>query len=782
MTQQLRTFQSNFTGGELSPAMWSRTDVSKYQTGAKNLQNFLLRPEGGIRNRNGTQFVGLIGATGVSGWLRPFSIGPGESYMLEFTPGILRFVREGAYILDSSSETTVTLTEYGDEIEFGAIAHGFAEGDFLYLDQADDVLPGLSGRMVVVDTVATDSFTVRDPAGGPFTLPPEADLPGTARVAKDYRIATPYTYNEYREIDIAQDHAVGYVLSRNHPVHRLERIAPDNWVFVEEDFQPGIAPPASVSAVAQNGTGNVTYNYVVSAISAATGEESLPSIEASVDNDLSLVGHINRITWSAVPGAQRYIIYKEENGVFGYIGGTFALQFDDQNITPDLSDTPQQGRNPFDGEGNYPGVGTFFEQRLVLASTYNNPGGVWASQSASPRNFGVSSPVKESDAITFRVRANGATQIEALVPTEKLLLMTRGGEWEVNGGDRDLYLTPTNIVLRQRAYRGSTSVRPVLVGDFVVHVQRGGDAVRDLNLTRDVASTELSLLAKHIFKGRRVVSMAYQQKPDSVVWVVLNDGNVAALTYLLEHDIWGWSVMDFGGFVEDVAVVSEGPNGVDDAVYFVIRRTSAAGVQACLERLSTTEAAAVFVPPLNGAPPRSVLDAYHVDSGVFYQSDDEPITVVGGLRHLEGRTLVALADGNVVPGLTVVNGSVTLPEPARVIAVGLRFVSRLRTLDLDIGPVQGLGSILGRYKTLTEVTLRVADTRGCFVGHESEADAVEFRQRAYELWGEAIELYTGDVTITPRPDWTTGGGIVVEQRDPLPVSINGLLATWEFGE
>lgn len=784
MTQQLRTFQSNFTGGELSPNMLSRTDISKYQTGVRNLQNFLLRPEGGVRNRNGTQFVGLVGGDGASGWLRPFDIGPGESYILEFTPGWLRFIREGAYILDSATETSVSVEIDSDELLFTAAGHPFADDDLVYVDQAFATDPSLEAVFLRVYDATADTFRVLDADGQPARFDPDAAYPGTARVTRDYRVATPYTYDDYRAVNIAQDHATGYLLSRNHPPQRLVRVAPDNWTLTVETFQPGIAAPTGVSATVESGSGSTTYSYVVSAVSEATGEESLPSVSASVSNDLSIAGNKNRVSWSAVAGASRYIIYKEDNGLYGYIGGTTALTFVDENVTADLSDTPQQGRNPFVGAGNYPGVGTFFEQRLCLASTTNDPGAVWLSQSANPRNFGVSSPVKPSDAITFRVRANTATQIEAVVPARRLLLMTRGGEWEVNGsGDSEEYLTPTNIVLRQRAYRGSTAVQPVLVGDMVLHVQRGGDALRDLNPQREVASTELSLLAKHLFRGRQVVAMAYQQKPDSVVWVVFNDGNVAALTYLLEHDIWGWAVMDFGGFVEDVAVVSEGARGGEDAVYFTIRRQSNLGVRVCLERLSTQETAAVFVPGGVGDQPlREITDAYHLDSGVYYADPENPIDVVPGLRHLEGRRLSALIDGNYVDQLLVENGVVRLPQAASVVAVGLPFTAYLRTLDLDIGSVQGLGSMLGRYKSPTEVILRVADTRGIEVGHESEVNTVEFRQRAQERWNEAVRLFSGDLPITVGPDWTTGGAIVVVQRYPLPVSVNGLLVTWEFGE
>ena len=48
-----------------------------------------------------------------------------------------------------------------------------------------------------------------------------------------------------------------------------------------------------------------------------------------------------------------------------------------------------------------------------------------------------------------------------------------------------------------------------------------------------------------------------------------------------------------------------------------------------------------------------------------------------GLDHLEGRQVAVLADGGVVNGLTVLDGSVTLPAPASEIVVGLPFQAQL---------------------------------------------------------------------------------------------------------
>lgn len=838
MRGQTRTFQSNLTGGEMSPAMYARTDVAKYQTGVKEAVNVIIKPEGGMRSTPGTRFIGEVDDSAKRGFLLPFDLGDSETYVLEFGRFTLRFIRDGAYVLDSTREKTATAA-IGNPAVFTSVAHGFSDGERVYVDLIDDA-PQLASRFFTVAGATADTFTLVDEWGAAVAL---LDPVASARVTADYVLTTPYDTDLIPRVNFAQDQATMYLLSKEYPPYRLTRVAPDNWTLVLEDFQPSIGGPAATaearahdqnlntvsvsaanpavvtlnahgfsngqlfaftradaagqdllgqvftiagvttntfqlsgydrsalavsSAVGQRGTtGDILSAYRVSAVSEDTGEESLPGAIFYALHDLTIVGAKNLLTWPAVPGAARYIVYKDENGVFGYIGGTVALTFEDENIVPDLSDSVQQGRNPFVGAGNYPGCGTFFEQRLFLASTKNNPVAVWGSQSANPRNFGVSSPVKASDAITFRVRANRVTTIEALVPTERLLMLTRGGEWQVRGSSQEEYLTPSNVVLRQRAFRGSTSVPPVQAGDFVVHIQRGGRAVRDINFEREVASTELTILARHLIPpGVRVVRAVYQQEPNSVIWFVLSDGRLIAMTYMLEHEIWGWTRIDYGtAFVEDAAVVEEADG---DALYLQVRRTINGQTKRHIERLENVE------------PTRS-RDAYCVRNGLWLEYDT-PTDVVQGLSHLEGETVVALVDGNVVRDLTVAGGQVTLPSPGSIVAIGLPYSARIRTLDLDIGIVRGLGSMMDRYKTPTSIIARVENTRGLFVGR-ADGELVEYRQRALEDYDEAIELLTGSIELTPYGDWDRAGDIAIEQRDPLPMTVSALLIDWEFSE
>lgn len=52
----------SFAAGELSPAMYGRTDIAKYDIGAAKLKNFMVLRYGGVTNRPGTRFIAQTAA------------------------------------------------------------------------------------------------------------------------------------------------------------------------------------------------------------------------------------------------------------------------------------------------------------------------------------------------------------------------------------------------------------------------------------------------------------------------------------------------------------------------------------------------------------------------------------------------------------------------------------------------------------------------------------------------------------------------------------------------
>lgn len=590
-----------------------------------------------------------------------------------------------------------------------------------------------------------------------------------------YEVVTPYAESEVGSLVAIQEADVMYVVHPNHPPQKIGRLADDDWSISTVTFGPKNVPPASVVATGYGGLGGSYYQqYTVSSINDA-GEESLPStFSNTVNNDLTLAGHYNEIAWPAVADAVRYIVYKADAGVWGYIGGTEGLTFRDENITADTSDTPQTARNPFNGAGDYPRCATFIEQRLAFASTLNEPQAVWLSQSGNYENFGYSQPAKASDAVTFRVKSREVNEIRSMLALKGLMLLTSGAEWIVTGGSQSDAIAPSAIKIDNQGYRGAARVQPLVVGNTVLFAQNRGGVIRDFSYQfADDAfvGRDLTILARHLFENLSIKAWAYSQAPYSIAWVVLDDGSLVSLTYLKEHEVWAWTRHESGpgddAIFEDVVGIGEGN---EDVPYFLVSRTIGGVRKRYIERLHSR------VMP-------SIEDAFFVDCGLSYSG--APVTTVSGLDHLEGLTVVALCDGNVVRDLTVASGSVTLPNPASKLQIGLPMVATMQTLNLDLGQVQGLGTVQGRQKSVSELTLRVETTRGIFIGpydgDRTSKHLVEYKQRSTEAWNEAIRMYTGDISITPPWDWNTQGSMWVKQFDPLPMTILAIMPDVTIG-
>lgn len=103
--------QSAFTSGELSPSLHGRQDLAKYDSAARFIQNFIIRPAGGASKRPGTRFVGYSNAG--AGFttpprLIPFVFNQQQTYVLEFGfdsggAGKIRFITDAGFVVDGAA-------------------------------------------------------------------------------------------------------------------------------------------------------------------------------------------------------------------------------------------------------------------------------------------------------------------------------------------------------------------------------------------------------------------------------------------------------------------------------------------------------------------------------------------------------------------------------------------------------------------------------------------------------------------------------------------------------
>lgn len=190
-----------------------------------------------------------------------------------------------------------------------------------------------------------------------------------------------------------------------------------------------------------------------------------------------------------------------------------------------------------------------------------------------------------------------------LLGLRKLLGLTSGGEWTFSGADTGL--TAKTVQASQEGYDGSAIVQPVVVGNSAVYVQARGTRVSSFGYSINsdgFASDDLTLFSAHLFRGKELTNVAYQKIPDSIVWYVRDDGILLGLTYLPEQQLVGWHWHDTDGFVESIACI---PEGQEDALYLVVRRTINGVQKRYIERMAPRQLT-------------SIEDAFFVDSGLTY--------------------------------------------------------------------------------------------------------------------------------------------------------------------
>ncbi len=161
-------------------------------------------------------------------------------------------------------------------------------------------------------------------------------------------------------------------------------------------------------------------------------------------------------------------------------------------------------------------------------------------------------------------------------------------------------------------------------------------------------------------------------------------------------------------------------------------------------------------------------------------SMDAGQTVLRGLYHLEGETVSVLADGNVVTGLVVEDGQVTLPQAATRISIGLGYTCRLKSLPINIHSSRAMTE--AQRKRLPAIAVRYKDSRGVQIGSKSYDRLYEHKERTTEPWGEATRAQTGVRRISVAPRWDRDGRIYCEQSYPLPATILGFVPSVEVGD
>ena len=740
----------SFAGGELTPALYGRTDLQKYDVGAALLQNAVVLRYGGVTRRAGFQYI--AGTKGNNkARLIPFSYNAEQNYVLEFTAGKVRIFTSAGIVQSGGNPVEVT-TPY-TAAELSTIKYT-QSADMMFLVQPNHppatltrysatnwqyaVLPIKNGAFEDTNTTGT-TITPSARTGDDITLTASASFFTSSMVGQLIRLG--------------HNVASQYVKGKPNENTMQVTCVPGASVFVESfgfwdgSFVVSVQEDDGSWTKLKEQSGNRSQNYnmtfsndddVIRTYKVTSTDFNTETREGEDENQRGYV---------TIQSFSKY--YDGIVKVTAVDSGTSAKA----EVVKELGATSATGDfslTAWSDTKGYPQAVGFFEDRLVFAGSPSKPQTYWASKTGDYNNFGVSSPQQDDDAITGTLSSGQIDGIKAIVSFGEMIMLTGGGEYRVSGGSGDNF-TPTSQQARAQEYRGVNDLTPVVIGGRIIYVQRHGSVIRDLAYSYEVdkyTGDEISLLASHLFDGYTIVGITYQQTPDSVVWCVRSDGALLGMTYIKEQDVYAWHRHTTNGKFIDVCSI---PGASEDELWAVVQRGSTYSV----EKMTMRE------------------DNVFVDAAYIYNSNTATNTL-SGLTWLAGKTVSVLADGNKMPPLTVSNsGVLTLDRAFKRIVVGLGYDTIIRTLPVEFAGSDGTWG--SRKKRIQKMMMFFSETIGGLYGlDENHLD--EIKWRTTEAYGTAVKTYSGKRSVTlPQANYEDTLMLTIKQSDPFPMTILSII-------
>ncbi|WP_334069846.1 carbohydrate-binding protein [Acinetobacter colistiniresistens] len=597
--------KNNLSSGELSPLLWTRTDVQQYANGTKKLLNALPLVEGGAKKRPGTKYRGIF-ENAVR--LIPFIANSENTYLLILGFGFMKVYNPRSYSVVFETTTPYNTLKKVQEIQFAHTKYRmfFVQGDtpvHRFICSAD--FTNWQFAPFIFSVQPTDELG---------TSPNVSLKPSGTEVGKTIALtATAFPAWQNTEQYLVGDRVIH--------AGQTWRATTDN-----KTSEPSPTSGSWVSVV--DGDASVfTADHVGAVISINGGQVK-----------------INSITSQTVAVGEVMV----------------KLTADIQAIAKSWT----LNSLAFTVTTGYPRTVAFFKQRLVLANTKASPNQFWFGRIADDGNF--LETTEDSDAFSI---ASSSAQSDNI-----LHLSQRGGVVALTGGSEFLIssngaLTPASAQIDQHtSYGVQKDVRPCLVGNELLFVQRGGERLRALSYRYEVdglISPELSAVATHIPEDHGgIKELTYQQTPNSIVWCVLGDGSVSSITLNRDQEMNAWAQHDFGCSVLSICAL---PTALgEDQCFMLSRRNDSTVLEEFSEAaLSDCEFDIVVA---NGIGSVLDLDLKVINSGIANYKNE---------------------DGYFYSDYTITDTSIKLPirDLSQMIHVGQPFKTEIDLLPPDFSQV-----------------------------------------------------------------------------------------------
>jgi hypothetical protein len=642
--------QKSFSGGEITPSLYARTDVAKYATALRTCRNYTVLKHGGVEARPGTSFIGEVKDSSEAVRLIPFNFSLTDNYMLEFGNLYIRFIKNGSYIYESTKTITgITSADPGVVTTSGA--HGYLDGEEVQINAVIGMTE-LNGRNFKVANKTATTFELQDMDSVDYDTSGLTAYGSAGTTARIYEIVSPYSDTVVPNLTYVQAADVLSMTELTVGEKHLARTNDTSWAFATRNIRTeggGTKPTGTPTVSGASGTVSQWKIYAKyidgsrQAFSIIPGSDTIPSSGATRTITVPTIS-----AGSGTLAASSYDIFRKDNGVkastafYVYIG---SVEEDGTNTfvdNGDVADTDLDVSSNFSWDSGstvaFASAICYYQQRFLYGggATAGEEESIVGSKNGDFENFYNSyHPIAADNPFRFDIRGRSINPVRHLLDLNGLVIFTENSEL-IAAGDANGVLTPTDVNLRTQSYHGSGKLAPLVVDNTAIFVQARGSIVRDFQYSESVkgySGRDLSIFSSHLFDGYTIDDWCFQKVPNSTVWAVRSDGVLLGMTYVKEHEVLAWHRHDFdGGVVESVESIP-GATADEDALYVVVKRTINGVVKRFVELMDTSQVS-------------DIKDVKRMDSYVTYDGRNTgatTMTLSGGTTWAYDETITLTA-------------------------------------------------------------------------------------------------------------------------------------------
>jgi len=730
--QKVRVPISSFQFGEVSDSLISRSDTPILNSSAQRVENFLVLPEGGLRKRHGLKHIHDYALTydantPYKSVLTSFIFDDNEEYVISIENQKLRAFRlltDGSVSLVATVTSDVNSAALPFDEDYANEYTGAQYGDVMWVCH-----PLFSPRLVTRTSLTTFEVST-------FSFDNRAD---------NSKIYQPYYNFQAQGVTLDPSAATGTGITLTTSVNYWVAAHVGTTIRYHESE---ITITSVTSATVAVGDVVDTLKIRLAVLNPLRTIEGSSTVEVThiahgfaggetiVIEDAAAVGGINTGNLNGTRTVGNII---DENTYTFTAGGTANAAEDGGGYVKIETHAPTTDwyEQAFSAVRGYPAAVCFHENRLVFGGTLAQPDTIWMSQIGKYFNFDVGD-AEDTDSFDLTAATGQVNEIRYMISNRDLQVFTGSGELYI-----PTYLnqaiTPTNAQIRKQTPYGTEFILPASIDGATIFVQHDGHTVREYLYTESedaYTASAVSTLSGHLIQHPRFMTVVHSgfDLADSYAFLVLESGEGALFSSNRAEKRASWTrVTTPGMFSSAIAVHNRLFANVYDAAgnLHLCEFSEDVGLDLYLYKAVSTN----IVDVKNLYNSGDVVDVIGIKDGK--QSYLGELTVTGG----EEVDLFLYSESAFTHAY-----------------VGKAFTAKIVSNPIDV--TSGNGPVTGDVRGISNVILDLKGARSFKINNRS---------------------FSPDNAITGKKEIRVLGHsrdpqVTIEQKDPLPLQVNGLIA------